>query len=62
MYPRKTARVHSLRGSCYFTTGFGSTSAGFFQLSGLNPGRVILGGHGFGLDQTLRKKTGLFPK
>jgi hypothetical protein len=38
MNPRKNARAYQRRGRCYFTTGFGSTSAGFVGL-GLNPGR-----------------------
>jgi hypothetical protein len=55
MYPRKTARAHKRRGSCYFTTGFGSTSAGFLQLQAFIQGGLPFKVYDFGRDQTLAR-------
>jgi len=60
MNPRKNARAYQRRGRCYFTTGFGSTSAGFVGL-GLNPGVRPAESMKYRLSHT-RVKPGLFPK
>ena len=45
------------RGSCYLTTGFRSTSAGFSSAFRLESGEVYVS-----VETNTRKKTGLFPK
>jgi hypothetical protein len=56
MYPRKTARALKRRGNCYFTTGFGSTSAGFLQLQAFIQGRLTSEVYDFGRDHTLERE------
>jgi hypothetical protein len=63
MQSAKNSRADRSRGSFhrYFTTGFGSTSAGFLQLSGYI-GETFDSRSRLGRDQYTGKKTGLFPK
>jgi hypothetical protein len=59
MNPRKNARVIN-RGRCYFTTGFGSTSAGCVGLR-LESGDVSRSVYGLGWDQTSESERGTSP-